>query len=342
MQAWVIRQHGGIEALEREEREEPVAEAGHVVVDVRAVGVNHLDLWVRRGVPGVRFPLPIIPGSDVCGVISSVGADVHDLAVGSEVIVAPALSCGRCAACHHGRDHQCRAYRILGEHCDGGYTERIAVPRTSIFPKPPTLDFATGAAIGIPFLTAWHMLVARAELRPGETVLVQAAGSGVGSAAVQIAKLWGATVIATTGSDTKGARARALGADEVLCYANEDIGARVRQLTGGRGVDVVIEHVGAATWEASLRALGWHGRLVTCGATTGADVQVNLRQLFFKQLSLLGSTMGSKGELWDILAHIAAGRLRPVVDRTLPLQEARTAHALIEARQVFGKLVLVN
>lgn len=342
MRAWTIRHHGDADALELEERAAPNPGPGEVVVDVRAVGINFLDIWVRRGIPGAHFPLPLIPGSDISGVISAVGRGVDDIAEGAEVIVAPARSCGRCPACHQGRDHQCREYRILGEHCDGGYTEQIAVPRTNILPKPANIDFAEAAALGIPFLTAWHMLVARAELRPGETVLVQAAGSGVGSAAVQIAKLWGARVIATAGSDAKLSRARALGADLTVSYATEDVASRVRELTDGRGVDVVFEHVGAATWEGSLRSLAWHGRLVTCGATSGAAAQINLRHLFFKQLSILGSTMGSKGELWEILSLVQAGRLRPVVDRALPLAEARRAHTLIEQRELFGKVVLLT
>jgi NADPH:quinone reductase-like Zn-dependent oxidoreductase len=216
----------------------------------------------------------------------------------------------------------------------------VVVPRLNVFPKPEELSFERSVAVGIPFLTAWHMLVDRAQLVPGETVLVQAGGSGVGSAATQIARLWGATVITTVGSDAKAARARELGADHVINYQTSDVARQVKSLTAGRGVDVIVDHVGAATWDGSIRSLAWHGRYVTCGATVGAEVQLNLRQLFFKALSLLGSTMGSKAEFGEVLSHAAAGRLTPVIDRTLPLSEAREAHRLLEERQAFGKIVL--
>lgn len=340
MRAIVVEQHGGLEALQSVECETPRPGPGEVRVRVAACGVNHLDVWVRRGVAGHTFPLPLIPGSDVAGVVDALGDGVDDLPEGSEVIVAPATSCAVCVMCLSGRDHRCRKYRILGEHRDGGYAEAIVVPRANLLLKPPQLSFVQAAGIGIPFLTAWHMLVARAELRPGETVLIQAAGSGVGSAAIQIARLWGATVIATAGSDDKLARARQLGAHELINYQTESVAARVKELTNRVGVDVVVDHVGTATWEQSIRSLAWQGRLVTCGATTGADARIDLRVLFFKALSLLGSTMGSKGEFAEVVGHVANGALTPVIDQTLPLERAREAHALLEERRVFGKIVL--
>ena len=340
MRAIIVREHGGLETLRLEELPTPEPGPGQVRVRVRAVGLNHLDVWVRRGVPGAKFPLPIIPGSDACGVVDALGPGVTDLQVGFETLVAPGIGCGYCEMCATGEDHRCRDYGILGEHHNGGCAEFLVVPRANILPKPPRLSFVQAAGIGVPFLTAWHMLRTRAKLQPGETVLVQAAGSGVSSAAIQMAKLLGAKVIATSGSNDKLARARTLGADEVINYAGEDVPKRVKELTGGRGVDVVLDHVGQATWEASVRCMAWHGRLVTCGATTGPHVSVNLQHLFFKSLSLLGSTMGSRGELHEILRHVESGALSPVIDRDLPLSECAQAHQLLEQRRVFGKVVL--
>ncbi len=341
MKAVVIRKHGGPDALSFEDVPDPVAGPGEVVVSVRAVGINHLDLWVRKGVPGHVFPLPMIPGNDVAGVIESVGAGVRNAEPGDAIIVAPGISCGVCIACQEGRDHHCPRYGILGETRDGGYAERIAVPCANVMPKPTNLSFEEAASMPLAFLTAWHMLVGRAKLRANETVLVQAAGSGVSSAAVQIAKLMHADVIATAGSEQKREQARALGADQVLDSRDPGLAKQVKALTNGRGADVVIDHVGEATWEASTKSLAWQGRFVTCGATTGASVNLNLSHLFFKSLSILGSTMGSKGELREILAHAERGRLKPVLARSLPLTEAREAHRMLEAREVFGKLVLV-
>jgi NADPH:quinone reductase-like Zn-dependent oxidoreductase len=344
MKAIVVRTHGDLEHLEHTDVDDPTPGPGEVLVEVRASGLNHLDVWVRRGVPGYTFPLPLIPGNDVAGVVTGLGAGVEEtgsLTVGDEVLLAPAVSCGWCAACASGRDHRCREYEILGEHRDGGWAEQIVVPRANVLPKPANLSFAEAASLPLTFLTAWHMLTDRAALRPGETVLIQAAGSGVSSAGIQIAKLWGATVIATAGSEAKLTRATDLGADHVVNYKDDDVAKRVREITAGRGADVVFDHVGVDTWKSSTRALGWHGRLVICGATTGTQVELNLGHLFFKSQSLLGSTMGSRGELIELLGHVEAGRLRPVVDRTLPLSEAREAQRLLEAREIFGKVVLV-
>jgi len=341
MKAVVIRSHGGLDALRAEEKPDPVPGPGEVLVEIHAAGLNHLDLWVRKGVPGHEFPLPLVPGSDGSGVVAGLGGGVAGLALGEEVVLAPATSCGTCAACASGEDHRCSDFKILGEACDGTCAEKVVVPRANVFPKPKNLSFEEAASFPLAFLTAWHMLVARAALRPGETVLVHAAGSGVGSAAVQIAKLWNARVIATAGSAAKAERARALGADDVIDSGKEDFARAVRAITERRGADIVIEHVGAATWEGSLRSLARHGRLVTCGATSGHEVSLNLRVLFFKSLSLLGSTMGSRGEFASIVKHFEEGRLRPIVDRVLSLGEIREAHRLLESREVFGKIVLV-
>jgi len=337
MKAILIREHGGLDKLEMAEVPDPVSRPGEAVVRVRAVALNHLDIWLRRGVPGHKFPLPMIPGSEVAGIVESV--DDPRWKVGDEVIVAPGYSCGLCIACLSGNDPLCRNSGIFGEAVSGGAAEKMAVPIRNLFRKPAALSFAEAAAVPLDMLTAWHMLVARAQLRPGETVLVQAGGSGVGSSAIQIAKLWGATVYATAGTAAKAERAKGIGADETIVYTEVDFVEEVRRLTSKRGVDVVFEHVGAETFERSLRALAKGGRLVTCGSTSGGEATINLRLIFFKLLSILGSTMGSLAELHEIMKFVEAGRLRPVVDRVLPLSDVAEGHRILEAREAFGKIV---
>jgi NADPH:quinone reductase-like Zn-dependent oxidoreductase len=337
MKAILIREHGGLDKLEMAEVPDPVQRPGEAVVRVRAVALNHLDIWLRRGVPGHKFPLPMIPGSEVAGVIE--GVDDPRWKIGDEVIVAPSYSCGLCTACLSGNDPLCRNFGIFGETVSGGAVEMMAVPIRNLIRKPAALSFAEAAAIPLDMLTAWHMLIARAQLRPGETVLVQAGGSGVGSAAIQIAKLWGATVYATAGTAAKAARAKSLGADETIVYTERDFVEEVRRLTAKRGVDVVFEHVGGETFERSLRALAKGGRLVTCGSTSGGEVTINLRLIFFKLLSILGSTMGSLAELHEIMKFVESGRLHPVIDRILPISEVAEGHRILEAREAFGKIV---
>jgi NADPH:quinone reductase-like Zn-dependent oxidoreductase len=319
----------------------PEIAADEALVRVKAAGMNHLDLWVRRGVPGHSFPLPMVLGCDFAGVVEAVGSAVRNARPGDEVCVAPGHSCDHCEDCLSGRDNLCRDYGIFGETRDGGCAEFAAVPAANLVPRPGRLSWEEAAAWPLAFLTAWHMLVARCALRPGETVLVHAAGSGVGSAAVQIAKLWGAVVIATAGGAAKAARARDLGADHVVDHTATDWVRAVRDLTDRRGADVVFEHTGQATWEGSVRSLARGGRLVTCGATSGFEARFDLRALFFKNLSFLGSTMGSRGEVWEVARHVEAGRLRPVVDRVMPLADVREAHRAMESREQFGKIVLV-
>jgi len=337
MKAILIREHGGLDKLTMADVPDPVPRPGEAVVRVRAVALNHLDLWLRRGVPGHTFPLPMIPGSEVAGVIEHV--DDPSWRTGDEVIVAPGYSCGHCVACLSGNDPLCRHYGLFGETISGGAAEKIAVPIRNLIRKPAALSFVQAAAFPLDMLTAWHMLVARAQLRMGETVLVHAGGSGVGSAAIQIAKLFGATVYATAGTAEKASRAQALGADATIVYTQTDFLDDVRRLTGKRGVDVVFEHVGGETFERSLKALARGGRLVTCGATTGGEATINLRLVFFKLLSILGSTMGSLAELHQIVKLVEQGRLHPVIDRVLPLAEVAEGHRILEAREAFGKIV---
>ncbi len=340
MRAIVFQQHGGPEVLKYTDAPEPTIRSNEVLVRVKACALNHLDIWVRRGIPGVPIPLPHIPGSDVSGEIAQIGADVTTVRVGQKVALAPGVACGKCAACISGQDNRCRQFINLGYMIDGGYAEFVRAPEVNCMPYPENLTFEEAASIPLVFQTAWHMLIARAELQPGEDVLVLGAGSGVGSAAIQIAKFFGARVIAIASSDEKLQKAKELGADHLINHKTQKIREEVRRITNKRGVDVVFEHVGAATWDESLASLALGGRLVTCGATTGYDAKVDLRFLFSRQLSLLGSYMGTKSELQTVMKLVAAGRLRPVVDRIFPLEEAAAAHVYLESSSQFGKVVL--
>lgn len=311
-----------------------------MLVRVRAVALNHLDLWVRQGITGVAIPLPHIPGSDVAGEVAAVGEKVTRVKPGESVVLAPGVTCGVCPACLSGRDNFCRKFTNLGYLIDGGCAEFVKVPEVNCFPRPGELSFQQASAVPLVFQTAWHMLVTRAQLQPAEEVLVLGAGSGVGSAAIQIAKFFGARVIATAGSDAKLQKALELGANETINHSQQSILEEVKRLTNRRGVDIVFEHVGAATWEHSMASLAPGGRLVTCGATTGYDVKIDLRFVFTRQLSILGSYMGTKAELDTVLKLVGQGKLKPVVDRVLPLSECASAHQYLEARQQFGKIVL--
>jgi NADPH:quinone reductase-like Zn-dependent oxidoreductase len=341
MKAVIFSQHGGPEVLKFTEGPAPQIKANEVLIEVRACALNHLDVWVRGGLPGIKIPLPHILGNDVAGVVREVGELVTWVKPGDEVMLQPGVSCGHCIECLAGRDNMCDEYDIIGYRRDGGYAELLAVPGVNVIPKPKNLSWPEAAALPLVTLTAWHMLVTQARVQPGEDVLIHAAGSGVGSLGIQIAKLRGARVIATASSEEKLAKARELGADETVNYTRDDWPKEVRKLTGGRGVDVVFEHTGAATWPGSLVSLRKGGRLVTCGATSGYDARTDLRQVFYRHLTILGSMMGSKAELLAAMKFIESGQIRAVVDRTLPLAEAQKAHELMEDRAQFGKLVLV-
>lgn len=342
MKAIVLRRHGGPEVLESVELPELEPGPGEVLVEVRACALNRLDLWVRGGLPGLHVELPHVLGSDIAGVVTALGEGVEREWLAREVVVNPGLSCGRCEWCLSGWDNLCPSYRILGETARGGYAERIVVPVANLVDKPPGLAWTDAAAFPLTFLTAWQMLVTRADLRPAETVLLHAAGSGVGSAGLQIAKLLGARVIALASTDAKLERARELGADATIRSSDADWPKQVRALpeVGRRGVDVVFEHVGQATWAESIKLCRKGGRVVTCGASSGWDAATDLRHVFFRQIQILGSTMGSKASLFTIAKLIGEGRLRPIVDRVFPLAEAAEAHRYLDQREQFGKVVL--
>ena len=335
-----IHEHGGLEKLVFEEIPTPSFKSDEVLVRVKATSVNHLDLWVRKGLPGVRFPLPLIPGVDAAGVVAEQGDAVTHVNPGERVVVAQGISCGHCMYCLNGADNLCKDYRLIGEHRDGADAEFITVPGRNVIKLSDGVSFEQAAAGSLVFLTAWQMLTDKAQVKPGQDVLVIGASSGVGSAGIQIAKLHGARVIALTSSDEKAARAKKLGADEVILRTSQDLVNEVRRLTDKQGVDIVFDHVGASVWESCIKSLKKGGRLVTCGATSGYEAVTDLRYVFYKQIEILGSTMGRKGDLITILRLFEEGSLKPVVDRVLPLSEVREAHKILEEGRQFGKIVL--
>lgn len=338
MRAVHITAHGGPEVLEVVDLPDPVPGPGEVLVRVLGVSVNHLDLWVRRGMPGFPVPFPRIPGCDGTGEVAGLGEGVQGLAVGTRVLLEPGFTGTREE--DPDRDHLAPDYQIRGEHCDGFDAELVVLPARFCLPLPEGLDPVTTAAAPLTFLTAWGMLHGRARIEPGETVLVLGAGSGVGSAAIQLAREAGCRVITTARSEEGRALGLDLGAEAALDHADAGWPKEVKRLTNGRGVDVVAEHVGPATWQGSLRALAHCGRLVTCGGTTGPEVSLLLPHLFIKQQSILGSTMGPRSALPILLERLVAGTYRAPVDRVLPLADVREAHRLLEGRQVRGKVVL--
>ncbi len=341
MKAVRIHQHGGPQVLAYETVPDPEIKANEILLRVKATSLNHLDLWVRAGIPGVKFNLPHVLGSDIAGEVVAVGELCERIKPGQRVLLSPGMSCRQCIKCLEGKDNECRRYTLFGTGAPGGNRELLAAPEYTAIPIPDSLSFEAASAVPLVFLTAWHMLFGRANLQPGEDVLVLAASSGVGSAAIQLAKLFHCRVIATAGGDEKLDKARRLGADEVIDHYRQDISAEVRRLTGKRGVDVVFEHVGRATWQKSLESLAPQGRLVTCGATTGHDVGVDLRFLFSKQYALYGSYMGTMGELHRVLQFVFKGLVKPVVDQVYPMSEIAAAHERVERKEQFGKVVLV-
>jgi NADPH:quinone reductase-like Zn-dependent oxidoreductase len=338
MKAVRIHQFGGPEVLTYEDIPDPQPRKDQVLVKVKACSLNHLDLWVRKGLPGVK--LPHILGSDIAGEVVEVGEYAPVVKPGQRVLVAPMHFCGHCVKCLTGMQNQCREFTVLGNAVDGGNCELFAAPAASVIPIPDSLDFNQAASVPLVFVTAWHMLVGLAGVRPGQTVLVLGASSGVGIAAIQIAKLFRCRVITTAGDEAKLEKGRALGADHGINHYKQKISEEVRRITNKEGVDIVVEHVGAATWEESMKCLKTAGTLVTCGATTGPSVGIDLRHLFARQLRILGSYMGTMGELHEVLGHVFAGRLKPVVDRTFPLSEIRAAHEYLEKSQMFGKVIV--
>ncbi|WP_413217142.1 zinc-binding dehydrogenase [Thermus oshimai] len=340
MKAVVMEARGGPEVLKVAEVPTPEPGPKEVRLRVKAAALNHLDVWVRKGVASPKLPLPHVLGADASGVVDAVGPGVTAFAPGDEVVVNPGLSCGHCERCLAGEDNLCPRYEILGEHRWGAYAEYLVVPEANLLKKPQNLSFEEAAAIPLTFLTAWQMVVDKLQVRPGEDVLVMAAGSGVSVAAIQIAKLHGARVIATAGSEEKLRKALELGADEAVNYTHPEWFKEVRRLTGGKGADKVVDHTGALYFEGVIKATANGGRIAIAGASSGYEGTLPFAHVFFRQLSILGSTMASKSRLYPILRFVEMGKLRPVVGQVLPLEEAAEGHRLLEERRIFGKVVL--
>ena len=342
MKAVRFHEPGGLEKLRYEDAPDPVIGDTEVLLRVRACALNHLDIWSRSGSRGGdNVPLPHISGGDIAGEVVKRGKSAKSLTNDEKVIVAPGISCGLCRYCRSGWDSLCPEFKIVGYQTQGGYAEYVAVPSGNLLPIPDKLSFEEAASVPLVFLTAWHMLRTRAGLKPGENVLVWGAGSGVGVAAIQVARLLGAsTVISTVGEEEKKEKAVGLGSDHVLNHHKEDVPAEVKRLTDGQKVDVVFDHVGTATWDRSMRCLAPGGRLVNCGVTSGGKAEVDIRYVFTRQFSLLGSYMGGFAELQEVLQFFEDGRLKPVVDSIFLLKEAAKAQERMEKSQQFGKIVL--
>ncbi|MCX7895053.1 MAG: zinc-binding dehydrogenase [Thermoanaerobaculum sp.] len=340
MRALYFEEHGGLEQLRLGERPDPKAGEGEVLIRLQAAALNHLDLFVLRGLPGVPIPLPHIGGADGAGVVVEVGPGVQTPKVGDEVVFNPGIWCGACEFCRKGEHSLCVKYGIIGEHSDGTFAELVKVKAEACFPKPSHLSWEEAAAFPLTFLTAWRMLFTRAKLQAGETVLIHGIGGGVAQAATILARHAEAAVIVTSSDDAKLERAKELGAQITINYSREDVVRRVREITGKKGVDVVVETVGKATWMASLRSVAKGGRIVTCGATTGPDPSEEIRLIFWNQLTILGSTMGSQREFADMLAVVNQGKLKPLVDKVFPLTKGAEAYRYLAEGKQFGKVVV--
>ncbi len=339
MKAILVSEHGGVDQLKTVDAETPSIRADEVLVRVMATGINHLDIWVRKGVPGHKFPLPMIPGTDIAGVVEKTGELVSRFKVGDRVAVMPGFANPAGDEAMRGEIHLARDYGIFGETRNGGCAQFMDAPEVNLLPIPDDMSFTDAAACPLVFLTSFTMLK-KAGLKAGETILMHAAGSGVTSAGIQIAKLLGATVITTAGSDEKLEKAKALGADHTINYRTQDFVEETKRIVGRAGVDVVFDHVGPDTFEGDLKVMKWGARYVTCGSTSGAEVKLNLRALFFKRISLLGSTMGPKADQITVWKLLTQGKLKPVVDRVFPIDEIGAAHEYVESRKAFGKVVL--
>jgi NADPH:quinone reductase-like Zn-dependent oxidoreductase len=340
MKAIYYKEHGGPDVLAYGDIDEPTVSRGEVVIDVKAASLNHIDLFLRRGLPGLKIPLPHVPGCDAAGVVSEVGDGVTGVSVGDRVVMNPSISCGHCEFCDRGDASLCTTYTLIGETTQGTCCEKIAVPARNAIPIPDSMSFDEAASIPLVFLTAWRLLISRGRVGPGEDVLILGASAGVGIAAIQIAKQAGARVFAAASNEKKLVLCRELGADVLINYAEEDFVKRVREETDKRGVDVVVDYIGRETWVNSLRSLVGGGRLLTCGATTGYDPQTDLRHVFYRQLQVIGSTMGGLNDLMKPLELIASGRMRTVVGATFGLEDAAEAHRMMEERRALGKIVI--
>src|SRR5262249_11001362 len=339
MKAVFFQKHGGPEVLEYGDRPTPEPGPGQVRVAIRAAALNHLDIFVRDGIPDV--PLPHIPGGDGAGVVDALGEGVRGWTPGDRVLIQPGLFDGVCEFCLAGEQSLCVKYKSLGEHAAGTFAEYVVVPAVNVFPIPEGLSFPQAAAFPLAYQTAWRMIVGRAAVRAGETILIHGVGGGVAGACLEIARLAGARVLATTSGAEKARRAREAGAELVIDYTAEDVGQAVRRHTAKRGADVVVDTVGEKTWMTSLKTVARGGRIVTCGATSGPNPKEEIRLIFWKHISILGSTMANDHEFRALLQAVASGRLKPKIDPVWPLSQAAEAYALMESGRQDGKIVLV-
>lgn len=340
MKAVFFRRHGGPDVIEYGDLPVPSPGPGQVLVRVKAAALNHLDIFVRRGIPGIIVALPHILGSDGAGVVESVGPGVTRAKPGDEVVLNPGIDCGKCEFCLKGEHSLCVSFHLIGEHIAGTYAEYVVAPEINACPKPAGLSWEEAAAFPLTFLTAWRMLVTKACAKPGETLLIIGIGSGVGVAALRIAKALGLNVLVTSGSAEKLVRAKALGADGGIDHSPGAFSREVRRITGKRGVDIVLDSVGKATWKESIASLARGGKLLTCGATTGSNPEEDIARIFWNQLTVYGSTMGTRSEFADMLGMFRDGRLSPVIDSVFPLSQAKEALDRLEEKRQFGKIVL--
>jgi NADPH:quinone reductase-like Zn-dependent oxidoreductase len=340
MKAVVITEHGELDKVKLTDIAKPRPGAGEVLVQVKSSALNHLDIWVRKGRPGVTLQMPHILGSDGAGVVSEVGTGVEGVAVGDEVLVNPGLSCGKCEFCGRGEQSECVLFSIIGLGKQGTFAEYVAVPAGNVYRKPAHLSFDEGAALPLTYVTAWRMLMTRSKLKTGESLLIHGIGGGVALAALQLAKLAGAVVIVTSSSDEKLKRAEQLGADHRINYRTSDVASAVRDITGRRGVDVVLETVGAATWPVDFACVRRGGKIVICGVTGGPQAETNLQALYWNQVTIMGSTMGSNDDFREMLSAVSAAKLKPVVDSAFSFDRFREAISRMEQGAQFGKIVL--
>ena len=341
MKAIRIHEHGGPEVLTIDEISRPEPQEDEALIKVHTASLNHLDLWARRGLPGIS--LPLIPGSDAAGTIISLGKsrqEKNDWRQGDEVIMIPFRSCGQCRYCQSGEEQLCRQFHIAGENMAGTMAEFITVPVSYLLRRPQNLNWPQSAAFPLAFLTAWHMLAEKVKIEPDSTVFIWGASSGIGHAAIQIARHFGATIITTAGDERKAKFARDCGADHVINYKNDDIAAHVREITSGHGADIIFEHVGQQSWQQSMKILARNGKIVTCGATTGAVVRIDLRHLFIKHQQIIGSTMGNRRDLLKLIDLIGQGQIHPHVDKVFKYSDIQAAHEYMEQGKHLGKVVI--
>ncbi len=339
MKAVVITEHGGLDKVKLAEIARPKPKSGEVLIQVKSAALNHLDIWARKG-GRAKLQMPHILGSDGSGVITEIGEGVEGLKIGDEILINPGLSCGRCEFCMRGEQSECVSFGIIGMASPGTFAEYVSVPAVNVYPKPAHLSFDEAAALPLAYITAWRMLMNRAGLKPGQTLLIHGIGGGVALAGLQLVKLTGASVIVTSSSDEKLKKAAQIGADSIINYKTADVALKVNDITNGRGVDIILETVGAATWPLDFDCVRRGGKIVICGVTTGPKAETNLQALYWNQVSIIGSTMGSNEDFRQLLSAISISKMKPIIDLAHPLENFYDAFLKMEQGAQFGKIVL--